>query len=394
MVSYPQIDLRILLVAPTGADSRNVVNILERSGFAAEAFRDITRLVAAFADGCGVVLITEEALTIDQRTVLAHMLNSQPKWSNVPIVLITSGGAEQANGDKRRGFANRVPVTILERPLRSSTLISAIEAALGSREQQYEIRDLLKEREAILNSLEERVTERTAKLTAMVHEMESFSYSVSHDLRAPLRVISGYADAVKEDFAAKLPEEGLRLLEKISNAARRMDRLTQDLLAYTRVANGEITLEPINVDEIVEHVLDGYPSIQEARHHIRVRKPLGICVGHAPSLEQILSNLLENALKFARPGSDPEISISSARIGDHLRLSITDKGIGIEPKDAQRIFGMFERIGKGTPGTGIGLAIVRKCVQRMHGRVGLTPRTGDRQESTEFWVELELAKGT
>ncbi|PTX94803.1 hypothetical protein DB346_22615 [Verrucomicrobia bacterium LW23] len=392
MAPHPQIDRRILVVAPTGADASNVVRILKEHGFEAEAFRDISRLVEAFIHGCGVVLITEEALLGKQSAVLGNVLDSQPKWSNVPLVLITSGGAEKAGVNKRRGFANRVPVTMLERPLRTSTLTSAIEAALASREQQYEIRDLLLEREAILNSLEARVTERTANLTAMIHEMESFSYSVSHDLRAPLRVIFGYADAVLEDYAAELPEEGRRLLQKISNAARRMDRLTQDLLAYTRVANGEVTMEPLNVDDIVEHVLEGYPSIQEARHYIRVEKPLGSCVGHAPSLEQILSNLLDNALKFARPGVPPDIVISSAPIGDRLRLSVTDRGIGIDPKNAQRIFGMFERIGNEAPGTGIGLAIVRKCAQRMNGKAGLTPQAGDRHDRTEFWVELERNK--
>jgi signal transduction histidine kinase len=173
-----------------------------------------------------------------------------------------------------------------------------------------------------------------------------------------------------------------------------MDRLTQDLLAYTRVANGDVPLETIDVDEIVENVLGGYPSLQEARHCIQVQKPLGICIGHAPSLEQVFSNLLENALKFTRPGNTPEIVISSGRHGNYLRLSVIDKGIGIHPRDAERIFGMFERIGNETPGTGIGLAIVRKCAQRMKGRAGLTPQDVGHQECTEFWVELELVEAS
>jgi len=389
MTSSPAVERRVLVVAPLGSDAKNVVMILEKAGFRAEAFGSVANAVESASNGCGTMLLTEESLTPAHRGVLSTMLSSQPKWSNLPLVLITTGGVDRAGRNIRRGFDPRVHVTLLERPLRVVTVVAAVEAALGSRDQQYEIRDLIVEREKLLDSLEQRVQERTVKLQAMVEEMEAFSYSVSHDLRAPLRVLAGYAEAVREDYAEKLPEEGHRLLGKISEAARRMDRLTQDLLAYTRITQGDFTLERVDLDEVADGVIESYPTLQEARKHIKIRKPLGCCLGHAPSLAQCLSNLLENAVKFAKPGHAPEVEVFTAMHGSKIRLSVLDHGVGIHPRDSARIFGLFERASGDAPGTGIGLAIVKKGAERMKGKAGLNSIRGVK---TEFWIELESSR--
>ena len=383
------LEKRVLVVAPLGADAKNTVQVLKTAGFEAEAFPTVANAVEAAREGCGVLLLTEESLISEHRAVLATLLANQPAWSNLPLVLIVSGGTQPERRSVRRGFDAKVPVTLLERPLRAATLTAAVEAALGSRQQQYEIRDLLQEREKILSSLEERVEERTARLQTMVQEMEAFSYSVSHDLRSPLRVLSGYAEVVQEDYADKLPPEGHRLLGKISKAAKRMDQLTQDLLAYTRIANGEIVLERIDLDGVIDEVIETYPVLQEAKNHIKVTRPLGNCLGHGPSLQQCFSNLLENAVKFTRPGEAPRIEVFSKQRGDRVRVSVQDHGIGIHPKDSERIFGLFERNGSAVTGTGIGLAIVKKGAERMQGEVGVTSVPGTR---TEFWIELNLPK--
>jgi signal transduction histidine kinase len=388
MIAAPAIDRRVLVVAPTGGDARNTILVLEHAGLQAEACDNVAVASEEAGRGCGLFLIAEEALRSTHRLVLRTALAKQPKWSNIPVVLITSGG-KAGSRNVREDFAPQTHVTLLERPLRTVTLVAAVEAALSSRDQQYEIRDLLEEREKWLSSLEVRVNERTAKLQSMVEEMEAFSYSVSHDLRAPLRVLAGYAQAVREDYAENLPPQGHNLLEKISNAAVRMDRLTQDLLAYTRVANGELATEPLDLDEIVRDVIEGYPTLLEARKFIRLRRPLGRCQGHAPSLAQCFSNLLENAVKFARPNMPPEIEVFSEPHGDRLRVTVADKGVGIEPHHHERIFGLFERANGHAPGTGIGLAIVKKAALRMNGTVGIKPHNTNR---TEFWIELERAK--
>lgn len=386
MTAQSAIDLRALVVAPTGGDARNTVSVLEKAGFRAEAFDNLALAAEDIDRGCGTLIIAEEALPTPHFSALQAALAGQPKWSNIPVVLITSGGRERMPRNNRLGFAANALITLLERPLRAATLVAAVEAAIGSRIQQYEIRDLIAEREKLLASLEQRVLERTARLQAMVEEMEAFSYSVSHDLRAPLRVLSGYAEVVREDYAASLPPEGHRLLEKIAAAAGRMDRLTQDLLAYTRIANGEVALGPIDLDDLVDGVMDSYPTLLEMKDHIRVRRPLGKCLGHAPSLVQCISNLLDNAVKFTKPNRPPEIEVFTARYKDRIRLSISDRGVGIEPQYHDRIFGIFERVNDKSRGTGIGLAIVKKAAQRMNGTVGLKSSRG---HGTEFWVELD-----
>lgn len=386
MIAAAAIDRRVLVVAPTGGDARNIILVLEQAGFLAEALDNVATASEEAERGCGLLLLAEEALRSTHRLVIRSALAKQPKWSNIPVVLITSGKVTSRN--VREDFPPQTHITLLERPLRAATLVAAVEGALGSRDQQYEIRDLLEEREKWLSSLEARVNERTAKLQSMVEEMEAFSYSVSHDLRAPLRVLAGYAQAVREDYASNLPPQGHRLLEKISNAAQRMDRLTQDLLAYTRVANGEIATEPVDLDEVVANVIESYPTLLEAKEKINVRRPLGSCLGHAPSLAQVFSNLLENAVKFARPNNTPEVEVFSEPHDKRIRVTVADRGIGVEPHYHERIFGLFERGSGRAPGTGIGLAIVKKAAERMKGAVGLNTRNTGR---TEFWIELDRA---
>ncbi len=380
-----------MIVTPTGADAKNTLQILGQAGFQAEAFETIAAAADEAENGCGVLILAEEALRSAHRFVLQTVLANQPKWSNLPIVLITSGGAARAGHNARGGFDAKTHLTLLERPLRTATLLATVEAALSSRQQQYEIRDLLEERGKLLDSLEARVTERTAKLQAMVAEMEAFSYSVSHDLRAPLRVLAGFAQAVTDDYADQLPPEGHRLLRKISDAAQRMDRLTQDLLAYTRIANGEITLEAVDLDEVIDSTIESYPTLLEAGKHITVRRPLGRCLGHVPSLAQCFSNLLENAVKFARPGSPPEIEVFSEDRGSRIRVFVADRGIGVDPRHRERIFGLFERATSNAQGTGIGLAIVKRAAERMKGTAGLLPARDNR---TQFWIELEKYNAT
>lgn len=380
---------RVSIVAPLGADARNTSEVLQGAGLTTSVFRTLGEAAEHFGDDCGALLVTEEALRPADREILALALARQPRWSDLPVVLITTARRERHGLDARVVAGPRGNVTLIERPLRVSTLVATVDAALRARQRQYEVRDLLRERETLLSSLEERVTERTAKLQTMVTEMESFSYSVSHDLRSPLRVLAGYAQAVWEDHAAEISPEARRYLEKIRNAAERMDRLTQDLLAYTRVASGDLPMAAVDLDEVLRDVIETYPALREARAHIRVRGPLGRVHGHAPSLMQGFSNLLENAVKFALPGQPPRVEVYTERHGGWLRCTVRDRGQGIDLAHQERIFGMFERAAdKSTPGTGIGLAIVKKAAERMGGSVGVHSVVG---EGTRFWLDLKPA---
>jgi signal transduction histidine kinase len=376
-----------LVMAPIGADADNIRSVLERTGLTAAVCRTITDFRAVAAGEIGAMVLTEEALTPELQAELQRTFLAQPPWSDVPVVLIASAGPHPVGpilAARLRG--PRRTVTLLERPLRSVTLLATLETLRAARERQYEIRDLLHERDALLSSLETRVAERTAELRGLVEEMEAFSYSVSHDLRAPLRSLAGYAEALRDDFGAQLPPEAQVYCEKIIRAARRMDSLTQDVLAYTRVARGDMEITSVDLDTLLDEVIDQYPALGASAARIRIARPLGCVRGHVPSLIQCFSNLLGNAVKFVPRDRTPIIDIRAQRDGGRRRVFVQDNGVGISPADQVRIFQMFERAAdKSIPGTGIGLAIVRRAVERMGGTAGVTSTAG---QGAEFWIEL------
>lgn len=380
----------VLITAPIGADAVNIRAVLLEAGLAPRICRTEQELRAGVAEGCGAILLTEEALTPELHQTLAALFDAQPPWSDIPVVLISSVGMPNPGAQaaaKLRG--RRRTVTLLERPLRSVTLLATLHTVLAARHRQYEIRDLLQERDTLLTSLESRVAHRTSELQRMVEEMEAFSYSVSHDLRSPLRSLEGYAVALQEDYAADLPPGAQMYLDKIARAARRMDSLTQDVLAYTRVTRCEMEISSVDLDSLLKEVIEQYPALGASADCVRIHGPLGCVKGHVPSLIQCFSNLLGNAMKFVPAERTPEIEVRAQRTGGLCRVTVKDNGMGIDPADHDRIFRMFERAaGKTIPGTGIGLAIVKKAVERMGGSVGVHSEPG---KGSEFWIELVAA---
>lgn len=235
--------------------------------------------------------------------------------------------------------------------------------------------------------LERRVKERTSTLRQTVSELEAFSYTVSHDLRSPLRAMQGFAQAVLEDYGDKVDEQGRRYLERIKNAAERLDRLIQDLLSYTRVAREDAPLVPLDADKILHDILETYPNLHPPAAEVEVLGALPRVLGHEASLTQVLSNLLGNAAKFVPQGTVPHIRVGAEEVKDRVRIWVEDNGIGIAPEDYERIFQMFVQVNESQlyGGTGVGLAIVRKAVESMHGSVGLESMD---KGGTRFWVEL------
>lgn len=247
------------------------------------------------------------------------------------------------------------------------------------------------ERQKSAEALEALVDERTASLRQAVAQMEEFSYSVSHDLRAPARAMCGYAEAILQDHGAQLDDLARDMLTRIQRNGQRMDRLIQDLLTYTRISRREVRLEPVSLEKLIREVVQQYPDLRPERADIEVEGPLPDVMAHEPSLTQVISNLLTNAVKFVPPQSRPRVRVRVDRGPTRARLSFQDNGIGIKPESQPRLFRMFERVhpDKHYEGTGIGLAIVRKAVERMNGIVGVE---SDGVSGSNFWFELPIAR--
>ncbi len=240
--------------------------------------------------------------------------------------------------------------------------------------------------------LEQRVIKRTAQLEAANKELEAFTYSVSHDLRAPLRAMEGFSQALLEDYADRLDPVGQDYAHRIAAAAQHMDTLIQDLLAYSRLSRIEIKLRPVMLEGVVQEALSLLtPEIQEKSAQVTVERPLPRLVGHHATLVQVVGNLLSNAIKFVAPGVKPHVRVWAEECAEWVRLWVEDNGIGIAAEHHELIFRIFERLhGVETyPGTGVGLAIVRKGVERLGGRVGVESEPG---RGSRFWVELPPAR--
>ena len=242
------------------------------------------------------------------------------------------------------------------------------------------------------NQLEQRVTERTARLRETVADLEAFSYSLSHDMRAPLRAMQGYAHLLKRAFADQLGILGNEYLERIMTGAERLDHLIQDVLTFSRVARAPLEPKTVDLDILLERVLAEYPVLRSIGVGLQIVKPLLPVRGHEILLSQCVSNLLTNAVKFVRPGEKPHVCVSTSPLDGGVRLYVEDHGIGIAPEDQERIFGIFQRVysHEQYEGTGIGLAIVQKAVERMGGRVGVESEPG---RGSKFWLQLPGAEG-
>jgi len=241
-------------------------------------------------------------------------------------------------------------------------------------------------------NLERMVNERTASLREAIAQMEEFSYSVSHDLRAPVRAMQCYAEVLREDYGAQLDEHAKKYLDRIINGGMRMDRLIQDILTYSRLSRREIKLAPINLDRITREIVRQHVEIgRSAQAEISVEGHLLPVIGHEGSLTQAISNLLNNAVKFVAPGTKPKVRVWTERRNGAVRLWIQDNGIGIKPEYQHRLFSVFERVHpeKKYEGTGIGLAIVRKATERMGGKAGVE---SDGVNGSRFWIQLPAAE--
>lgn len=241
-------------------------------------------------------------------------------------------------------------------------------------------------------TLEQQVAQRTEQLEEKNQELEAFTYSVSHDLRAPLRTMQGFAQALLEDCGSQLDAFCRGYVDSIIDDAYQMNLLISDLLTYSRLSGTQIVLRPVSLDEVVSEALKQLTTqIREHQAQIQIESPLPSAMAHRSTLVQVVVNLISNGIKFVEPNIQPQIDIfATTERQDEIewvKLSIVDQGIGIAPEHQGRIFLVFERLhgAESYPGTGIGLAIVRKGLERMGGRVGVASQLG---QGSHFWLML------
>jgi len=226
---------------------------------------------------------------------------------------------------------------------------------------------------------------RVAELEA---EIAQLSYAISHDLRAPLRAVSGFAQALLEDHSAHLDASGQDYARRVMAAAKRMDGMIEGLLQYSRLTRAEISLATVALEPVVLEAIKKHgEAVTAANADVSVETPLPSVVAHRATLVDAVAQLIGNAVTFVDTTRRPAVRLRAESRGDRVRLWVEDNGIGIAASNLERVFGVFERLHKldQYPGPGIGLALVRRAATRMNGEAGVDSEPG---VGSKFWIDL------
>jgi PAS domain S-box-containing protein len=314
-----------------------------------------------------------------------------------PMAEVVNGKISEARDAEvliERPNGSRVTVVVNIRPLKSERgeIIGAINCFYDITERK-QAEAALREAQTLLANralqLEKIVQERTTELQKTIGELEHFSYTITHDMRAPLRAMQGFGSLLLNEAGDRLtPEKGADYLKRIIEGARRMDALIRDALQYTKIVRDQAPLVPIEPAPLLRGIIESYPALQAPQVKVCIVAPVPAVLANEGCLAQCFSNLLINAVKFVQPGIVPQVRAWAETRDDNVRFWFEDNGIGIPQHYHERIFDMFQQLDKSYEGTGIGLALVRKAAERMGGKVGVESEPG---KGSRFWLELKRA---
>lgn len=378
-----EIEERILICGPLGRDGKLISEVLGRNSLLAESVSDMPSLCSRLDEGAGAIVITEEALQGEGLEQLRKALERQATWSDLPVLLLTS--RDEARSATTWDLVTRLGpggnISLLERPLRMMTLVRAVEVALRARRRQYELR-------AFHEELERRVNERTELLVEKNHELEGFTYSVSHDMRTPLRAIVAHATIMLDEQADRLDSRGKEGLERLAAAARKMAQLVDDLLKYARLGTRDLRTEPVDLGELAREEAGRIQAERsECALEIVTHGDL-VAVCDPRLMGMALANFIDNACKYRKRGeTHVRVEIGAVDKGGERTYYVRDEGIGFDMKYAPKLFHPFERLHRDAEyaGTGIGLANVRRVIERHGGRVWAE---SEPDRGTTFWFVL------
>jgi signal transduction histidine kinase/ActR/RegA family two-component response regulator len=382
----------ILVLAPIGRDAELACSALNNAGFGTEICRNLGEVMEKLSAAMyGAMLVAEEALAPAVMARMREYLRTQSPWSDLPVIVLTGGGnSSAAHSPALSLFGQEGNVTLLERPIRVVTLCSTARVALRARRRQYEVRDLLRQREEVLAS--ERAARSDAERTGRMKD--EFLATLSHELRTPLNAIVGWCSLLQDGPDDR--DELKQGLETIERNARAQKRIIEDLLDMSRIISGKIRLEihPFDLAEVVDAAVDTVRPAAEAKSIAlqTVHEPrLGPVTGDASRLQQVFWNLLANAIKFTPSGGTVRIRVQ--RLNAHVEVSVSDSGDGIKPEFLPLVFDRFRQADSSTTrhhgGLGLGLAIVKQLVE-LHGGIVRAESAGQGQGAA-FTVELPVA---
>jgi signal transduction histidine kinase len=368
------VERRVLVLAPTRRDAELTFAILRDAGFESLVCADAHALVGAYGQGAGAILLAEEAFS-EAGQVIVEALAGQPRWSDLPVLLLTHAGADSSV--VRRGIDEVPNLTLLERPLRIATLLSAVRSALASRERQYQIRGHL---EALRDA---------------DRRKDEFLATLAHELRNPLAPIRNGVDLLR--LTPLTDPNVIYIRDVLERQVHQMVRLVDDLMEVSRITRGMVELQRERIDlssVLVAAIESSQPLIDDSEQQLIVGPaPDRIIVDADPvRLAQVFSNLLNNAAKHS--GKGRRIWLDVNRTSDGAVVSVRDDGEGMTSEVLSGIFEMFTQgaasARRGYGGLGIGLALARRLVE-MHGGT-IEARSEGRGLGSQFVVTLPLAK--